>query len=37
MIDDLLRLAREHFARKLQIALIFVRESRAGFQLLEIQ
>ena len=37
MIDDLLRLAREHFARELQIALIFLGESRAGFQLLQVQ
>jgi hypothetical protein len=37
MIDDLLRLAREHFAFELQIALIFLRESRAGLQLLQVQ
>jgi hypothetical protein len=37
MIDDLLRLAREHFASELQIALIFFGESRAGFQLLQVQ
>jgi hypothetical protein len=37
MIDDLLRLTGEHFAGELQIALIFVRESRAGLQLLQVQ
>ena len=35
--DDLLCLACEHFARELQIALIFLGEPRAGFQLLQVQ
>ena len=30
-------LAREHFARELQIALIFLGESSTGFQLLQVQ